>query len=296
VLLEDASMRRLTFLFVILNLLACAAVSGAQGTTGDTAEEKRKDAMSLKHVDSPGQLASRIGMLFSGSPVTDVNKMTLAPDCSVALAAGWERVRRTMPEAEQRDVISPDRVALSRFLGLVEGRIQVPIPDAWEATVTSTKGYGKAAIWFPRLELVDKQLVTRRPLRDGERWMVKMENLSLKLAAEDGLGPVDNFATVRDGEIVYVALYGSRPTPFRLFAVNRDNARPIWSTKVWAAGGLVEYEGKGWHLAEIRLVGERLAVFGISDDSAYVEAFDKKTGANQCRFSTAYFDGPRRGR
>jgi hypothetical protein len=51
---------------------------------------------------------------------------------------------------------------------------------------------------------------------------------------------------------------------------------------------LVIYEGQCWHLAEMRLAGERLVIFGVSCGVAYVEVFDKKTGEALCRFSTEY--------
>jgi hypothetical protein len=40
----------------------------------------------------------------------------------------------------------------------------------------------------------------------------------------------------------------------------------------------------------MRSTDETLVVFGISDNAVYVEVFDRLTGENRCRFSTAYFD------
>jgi hypothetical protein len=197
-----------------------------------------------------------------------------------------------MPEAEQHEVISPDGQAISRFLGLVEGRIQVPIPKAWEATVKSAKGYGQRAIWFSYPKRVERSSIEDWSLgRDGDQWIVKKDGQSIRVPVEVRLAPVEKAAVHLAAETAYVALYHSwPPTPYRLLAVHPGNGKVIWSAKVWAAGGLTDYDGDGWHVAELRLVGETLAIFGVSDSAAYIELFDKKTGKNRCRFSTAYFD------
>ena len=117
----------------------------------------------------------------------------------------------------------------------------------------------------------------------------RQDGVSVRVPAEDSLGLIDNVAVQLENQTIYVALYGWPPNPYRLLAMDRISNQVIWSSEVWAAGGLKNYQGQGWHLAEIRLAGETLAVFGISDGSAYVELFDKKTGQNRCKFSTAYF-------
>jgi hypothetical protein len=195
-----------------------------------------------------------------------------------------------MPRAKQQDLVSPDSAAVSRFLGLVEGRIQTPVPGAWEAAVKSTTGSSRLAIWFSRPELVEGALKRTRPQRKAHDWIVENDGMSISVPVEDGLGPVDNAATHVDTEAVFIALYGWPPVPYRLFAIDRASKKVIWSSKVWAAGGLMNYEGQGWHFAELRLASETLTVFGISEGSAYIEVFNKKTGENRCRFSTAYFD------
>ena len=118
---------------------------------------------------------------------------------------------------------------------------------------------------------------------------MEKDGLSIRVPLEDGLGPVGNVAVHLDTEAVYIALYGWPPIPYRLFAFDRASKKVIWSSKVWAAGGLMNYEGRGWHLAN-SLAGETLTIFGISEGSAYIEVFDKNTGENRCRFSTSYFD------
>ncbi len=261
-------------------IAAAADKLGLDGNKGDI--------MCLSRVDSPRELATQINGLFSASPMGELDRLVSVPDGTVALASGWERVRRTMPEAKQEEVVSPDGHAISRFLGLVEGRVQIPIPEVWEATVKSAKAYSRRPIGFSYPKLL-KRPTTEHLKRDGDQWIVKTGSQSIRVPVEDRLGPVDNAAVQFAGEMAYVALYGWPPIPYRLLAIDRGNGKVIWSSKVWGAGGLRDYEGQGWHVAEMRWAGETLAVFGISEGAAYIEVFDKKTGENRCRFSTAYF-------
>src|SRR5207302_6862356 len=69
-------------------------------------------------------------------------------DCATALASGWEKVRRAPPMAAQRESLR-SRDAISRFLGLVEGRTRLSIPIHWEESLNSAKWSGRDAIQFP---------------------------------------------------------------------------------------------------------------------------------------------------
>jgi hypothetical protein len=288
--LREIRMHGYKFAWAMSIALLCTARMDSQGARADAPAEKKKGAMLLSRSGSPKELAARIEALLSSSPTKELDRLVADADCAVALAAGWERVRRTVREAEQQEPVNPDGQAISRFLGLVEGRLQIPLPQAWEASVRSAMAYGRRAIWFSWPELAERSFALHTPVREGDRWMVVQSGRPIKLAVEDRDGPVGEAAVLSAGGTVYVALYGSRPAPFGLLAVNRDDSGVIGRYEVWAAGGLTAFEGKGWHHVEMRVTGQALTVFGISDGAVYIEVFDRKTGENRCRFSTAYFD------
>ena len=91
-------------------------------------------------------------------------------------------------------------------------------------------------------------------------------------------------------------MYGSLSDAYRLFAVNQGNGKVIWFSKVWGLtrimprGVIVNTSGPNWHVVSMRSSGETVVVFGFSWAAVYFESFDRKTGVNRCRFSTAYFD------
>jgi len=279
------------FVCVTVGLFLFAAASRYVATAGQELEDKKESLLSQGRAGSPRDLAVRIGTLLSSSPTSELNHLVTAPDCTVALAAGWERVCRTLPEKEQDELVSPDDEAVFRFLGLLEGRIQFPIPEAWEAAVKSGKAYSQREFRFSRPNR-GKQPFPEHGLlrRTGRQWIVEKDRQLIKLPADDGLGPVDYAAVEFAGERAYTALYSWPPAPYRLFATDRGSGQILWSSSVWAAGNWLAYSGSGWHFVTMRSAGDKLAVFGISSRTVYAEVFDKKTGENRCRFSTAYFD------
>jgi hypothetical protein len=274
----------------MLGVLVCVAAAAGRSRGFDKSLAKRDNTPSLSEANSPEELARQIAELLPSAPAEELDRLVSAPDCSTALAAAWERVRRTMPEADPQEIVAPHRQAVSRFLGVLETRLGVPLTKAWEETFKSVQAHSRQLPWFS----YPQHPATRfgglvAPKREGDKWIVAWGSVKVQLPAEDGLGLHDHASMMVEGGIAYVALYGWPPSPYRLLAVEQATGKIMWSEKVWAAGDLLNYEGQGWHFAEISIADERLVVFGISDGSAYVEVLDKKTGKNRCRFSTMYF-------
>lgn len=217
--------------------------------------------------------------------------MAVGTDCNLALAAGWERVRRTVPEAEQEEWITPDAKAVSRFLGLLEGRVQCPIPEEWETIVKSAQARRRSGFQFSCPNFGEDPLPGHGFLRRlGRQWIVKKGREIIKLPLEGAYEFMDLAAVEFDEQRAFSALYGWPSIPYRLYATDRKSGEMLWSSSVWAAGGLFNSTGSGWHYARIHVVNERVVVFGWDHRTLYVEVFDKKAGENLCRFSTAYLE------
>jgi hypothetical protein len=204
-----------------------------------------------------------------------------------------------MPAVESEDAVAPDMLAIARFLGLIEGRLHVPIPKAWEEAVKSARGLGQKNIWFPpRMDLaMAARSDGQRPLeRHGAHWQVKTNNQLIELPADDGVWPFGNATVECAGKLNYVAVYGGLSDACKLFAVDQIRGKVIWSSNAWGKSKVrlsdvaANNSGSDWHYVMMRLSGEWLVVFGFSSRALYVEAFDRTTGENRCRFSTAYFD------
>ena len=279
--------------WIVAGVLALVTGYVIMATIPDKSSNEEEQKVRLGLVNSPGELATRIDSLFSAATEHELDLLVAAPDCTVALASGWEGVRRTLPKERQQKIVSPDREAISRFLELVGRRTRFPIPGIWEASVKNAKSYGRDNIWFPLPKTVEKSAGVAAPVvllrREGDQWIVKKGSQTVTLPAEDGRGPVDKATVAMTDETVYVALHAWPPTPYKLYAIERSSGKIIWSSLVWADGGFMNYSGQGWHVVELRLAGDKLAVFGVSTGTAYIEVFDRRTGENQYRFGTSYF-------
>jgi hypothetical protein len=253
-------------------------------------DKKRDGLISLSRAQSPRELAIRINKSVSSAPTGDLHQLVTDPDCTVALAAGWERVWRTLPTEEQDEPVVPDEQVVARFLGLLEGRIRILIPKEWETAVKSVKARGGRKVAFSVPEHREQPMPGHGFLRGaGNKWYVKTVGQLIKLPADAALY-ADHAVVDLSAERAYTALYTRFPYPYKLYATDRGTGEIIWSTLVWADGDWMGYGGAGWHLVMMRLAGDRIIMFGITFRSVYVEVFDIKTGKVLCRFSTTYSD------
>jgi len=304
-------MRQHSFACAVLGLSIPILTSDSIATGADGPRKKQEAVVGFTSAGSPDELAPMLAKLLSSAARSELDRLVCVPDCTAAVAAGWERVRRTMPEIEHEDTVSPDLLEMSRFLGLVEGRIQVPVPKTWAETLKSAVGHAQNNLWFPPrpdLALLGRKNEHWSLERNGASWLAKKGLQSIKLPEQDA-SELGSYATVEcAGKWAYVALFDDVVrSPYRLFAIDQDTGRIQWSSRVWgtsrvrSSGVIVPSGGSDWHIVAMRSSSETLVVFGFSSGAVYMEAFDRKTGQNRCRFSTAYFvaaperDTPKRG-
>ncbi len=118
---------------IIRTLEAVSSEAPAKGQQLDAKAERMKEA------GSPRELARSCSRLFGDATAEQLRQLVAHPHRGVALAAGWERVRRTLPKEKQEGTVRPNERMLSSFLELVEGRTQVPLPRFWEYRVQSAR-------------------------------------------------------------------------------------------------------------------------------------------------------------
>lgn len=180
-------------LSLTLGLFVYAA--GLDSIVAEPVEDKTTDVAYSSQADSSGQLTARFEKLLSASSMSELDRLVLVPDCTAALAAGWERVIRTVPEAKK--FVAPDANAIARFLGLVEGRVRFPILEAWEAALKSAKADNhRDLLCFPLPQIphgsptgnADKAIW--RPMGDKKgRPNDKNEGRRLRIGRRRGDGP-----------------------------------------------------------------------------------------------------------
>jgi hypothetical protein len=173
---------------VIFAIVPGAAFIAAASNMPCSANDKEE--ICLNRVDSPTQLSTSINRLLKGRRVSELDHFVSSPDGTIALAAAWERVRQTIPEANSGERVAPNGEAVSRFFGLVEGRLQFTLPLSWETTVKSVKADAKKEFSFDypkRLERSQREQLKRQ----GDLWIVEKNGQVLRVPAEDHLSLVD---------------------------------------------------------------------------------------------------------
>ena len=232
------------------------------------------------------------------------------PDTTLALAAGWERVRRTLPKRKESDGIPLDALALARFIGLLEGRAKVTAPREWEkAFMTAQAGW--RADELPRVGFrteYDRRVReyesnpshpdpnpvvipgTTQPAGDDNRCIVKSGAASWTLQIDEA----DRFdsALVRiDHDKAYIALYPEYPVgKLRIFELDPKTGITSWSSEVWVQEIYGGFSGYANNQVELAFTPGEVCVFGITYDAAYAACLDRRTGKTRWRFSTAFWD------
>ena len=243
----------------------------------------------LHDAREPKELTARIGEMLSDHPPREPGQLIASPDISIALAGGWARVLWSMP-AKTGDIWQPDRLALARFIGLVEGRVGMPVPADWEKTLYSAVYSEDRPFFLPTTRPAENEQQPGVAVsQQGDSWVVQRGTEEWRLPVADRRGPVDDAAVVVHEDHAYVTLHAWPATQYMLYRLDRASGRVEWSTRVWGVGEGVWYQGYGFHWVQLRLTSDQLVVFGISNDVAYVEIFGPATGHNLCRFGTSYF-------
>ena len=142
-------------LCLVIGIFAlCGRAARAAGqNTGLDQKVERLITVASSHDGDTSSLADAYFDLFTRATTEQVERLTAHDNLSVALAAGWERVRRAVPmgrltynhDSLRLDPGSPDRdapvynkTALSRFLKLVRESAGVAVPKFWEKALCNS--------------------------------------------------------------------------------------------------------------------------------------------------------------
>lgn len=161
---------------VLLCMLACCAI--AVPSQPDEPElspaivEARADFLKTKRGSERGEAARR---LFTDRSPQEILMLSFDDDNSVALCAAWHRLQLQM----QANLLGKDRGANSvriedalarEFLGFIEGRLQVPVPDHWAGGLKLGHALSKGGTKFFDLLPVDSvRLPIEKPLDEQSR-------------------------------------------------------------------------------------------------------------------------------
>jgi hypothetical protein len=278
------------WIILIAFIFTCVVQVRSSARQSIVSDDSRERVVRASRSGSPDDLEFHMSQFVSSKSTHEMRDLVCDPNDTIALCSGWERVLRTIPGRKDHAIIKIDEQVVSRFIGLIEGRIHVPIPVFWEKAMNAAKDYGDFEIGFSHPEFFKKSYVISPDFkRNNDIWAIQLDEERVTFSTQSQIGSVDGVAVHFTSEIAYVALYAGRPVPYSLLAINRLDKKILWDAKVWA-GGNRNYTGYGLHFSELRLAGKNILVFGVSEGAAYIDGFDATTGINVFRFSTSYLE------
>jgi hypothetical protein len=130
--------------------------------------------------------SDQIRKILSSCPPAELDRLTTGLDCTLALAAGWERVCRTLPSHEQDEAIGLNEQAVSRFMALLKWRLHTPIPEPWETSVKDARGHNQRHINFARPKIAYQSVIREDCRRLWGHWR---SGLRRGFRQEDGRNP-----------------------------------------------------------------------------------------------------------
>jgi hypothetical protein len=264
----------------------------------------------------PQQAKELNDRIFARASRDLLKRLKQDPSASIALRAAWEEVRRTIPETPGPDPVQPNPRKLERFLGFLEGRLHLTLPEWWQRAILSIAAYGRDS-WgsgeniesapYPDTGIRTKAIATRqrtvspfpilapantrvRPLgnnvelRNGSRLALVPMSLLQDYAGRNVLEP-----TLTPTECFLALRWRGSDREFPLVAIDSQSAQVRWKSLVWGQySPPVASSGPRHHRVELVLDEHRVIVVGAGTDGAYIEAFRRDTGASMFRFSTCY--------
>jgi hypothetical protein len=248
------------------------------------------------------EMRAALKLVFGTATDEDVQRLVSDPRPEVALAAAWERVRREVPEGKANG-LPMNQSAINRFLGFVEGRLHTSLPALWELSVRSAHYNMRDNIWFEEPADVDpKEIGVARVGQDDplvalklhdKHWIVTSEGRTWSLPGPrpgDIVDGSERAAVQRMGNRTCIAIFGWPAVGFTLYAVDDKSGAIAWASEVLGGGQLAGGGPPGVQTVRLRRVGDRVIVFGVWGNAAFIEEFDGLTGKNVCRFGSNYFE------
>lgn len=230
----------------------------------------------------------------------------------IALQAAWEEVRRQVPIPHVPDMVKwakGKRSRVERFVGFLEGRLKVPIPEWWETllveqTVSSAEPGGYV---FLRIRPKKSQAFYKEAKIDpSEKHKIWMPfDVHLKDKSDDQLivsvnkrqitvprvidRPWGINATPIDDRRWLVVLHNEAYADGTLMCLTESDNKELWHSEIWGEVQFGFRRGMGYfHWVDFRVRDNTAYLFGVTAQVIYVEGFSLTDGACRFRFSTSY--------
>jgi hypothetical protein len=277
--------------FLVVSLLFVNGIVAAPPTDGRANSERAFESAGR----SPAETAAFFKHAFKNTSLDDLREFRASPFPGVSIRAAWETVVRTTPEKPTERPAQVERAALEWFLGFIEGRTRISPPVEWQQLLQTARAHSRSNVTFG----INTDNWGYRQIGAGFRGppgaTIRSTEADFELTTNGSSVHVSKnlladkrwvSSTVNDGKL-YLAPHQDFCMPYKLFCLDVATGKLQWESPVWAAGGLVNYEGTGGHSVRVTIAGDAVVLFGVGADAAYIESFRASDGAVLFRFSSS---------
>jgi hypothetical protein len=306
--------------FMAPSILVCCGLVAYCGTDGQNAIQLPMGTPQERVLAArnSGDAGAAYASLFQRADRTTMETLARNRQIAISLAAKWELTRA----AERPDSMTQ----LYRFLGYIEGKLDLEIPPRWETRLiylalekqpdhlrdvvsrrvknsSFLRKDGRNVVYVP-IEFVESKILAPLVILEGvaleareKRVVVKqgMHSFSVdRRLLEERASNERNLkqCTMRGaGERAFIVLADAMCSKCVLLCVDSKSGRLVWRNEIWALGteNVSAVLGSVYHDVEIAISDKHVAVCGSGREGCYLEVFDIKIGTNQCRFATNYW-------
>ena len=194
-------------------------------------------------------------------------------------------------------ILNPKKVgslSRARFVGFVEGRLKVTVPEWWEDMLLRVN----IELNYLRFDPGDLSIYTMNNQKfktssgvsvstKGDQIEVMVKDVRINLASRGTSGMrIGTVAALATEDSVYLVLASDTPRNSDLVKADLDGSI-VWKANISGDLQPLSHSGRQLHFIE-PVLGEdgRIHVFGGGGNCYYIESFDAQTGANIVRFFT----------
>lgn len=223
----------------------------------------------------------------------------------IAVLAAWEAVERC---ARGEVTVNANQGSSCRnvdwFLGFLEGRLRVPLPDPWRAHLSQSYRQGGSLFFVePPVQAVD--VVRAEHVLISRGYELSRMSDSEVCISKDGSHLVDvqlrtsesQFLVIHVAEMddsLYILCRSSIVAGYERFdkyvRSSEGEFELSWQSVLWTKHALVFSQSlPGRQLDVIRAHGDHVVIYSARSDYAAVHIFDGATGMAELRFTTSMF-------
>ena len=196
-------------------------------------------------------------------------------DVSSLLHASWQDARRNPSEYRHR---------VSQFVGFLEGRLGVPVPNWWRQRLAMQLESQSKDYVHPITAPPHPYLLTRDSVGEDGFMTVAVGSQEVRLPAK--VLPADGsdfgIAVAVERSRCYVVTYGSLES-YRLNCFNPNAGEVLWRSELDTATRSMP---KVLDPVEIAVGANTVVVFAASDDACHLHQFDSNIGMATGHFTT----------